>query len=267
MNMTRMNAVILRQSFLMKGSLSRVLPMFVWVGIDIVLWGFITRYLGTLVPSGFNVVTVFLGAILLWDLFSRVMHALDMAFLEDVWSRNFLNIFATPMTTGEYLCGLVMVAVLTSLVSLAFMLGIGTLAFGLTYAGGGLAIAGFVAILFLFGIALGITGVAIVLRWGPASEWFIWPLPALLSPFAGVFYPIATLPGWMQVIAHAMPPSYVFEGLRALANGDALPKHAMLWGFLLAFAYIAAACLLFRRVFNMALRTGLIARYSAESVN
>ena len=30
-----------------------------------------------------------------------------MAFFEDVWSRNFVNIFATPLLISEYLTGLV----------------------------------------------------------------------------------------------------------------------------------------------------------------
>ena len=83
----------------------RVLPLFAWVAIDIVLWGFITRYLNTVAQAGFDFVPVLLGAVLLWDFFTRVMHGVSMAFLEDVWSRNFLNLFASPLTIGEYLGG------------------------------------------------------------------------------------------------------------------------------------------------------------------
>ena len=34
-----------------------------------------------------------------------------------------------------------------------------------------------------------------MLRLGPAAEWFIWPIPALISPFAGVFYPLTYASG------------------------------------------------------------------------
>ena len=44
-------------------------------------------------------------------------------------------------------------------------------------------------VLFITGIALGVAASALVLRLGPASEWLIWPIPMLISPFAGVFYP------------------------------------------------------------------------------
>jgi ABC-2 type transport system permease protein len=125
----------------------------------------------------------------------------------------------------------------------------------------------FLGVLFLFGIALGIFGAAVVLRLGPSAEWFIWPIPAIVSPFAGVFYPLATLPGWMQVIARVLPPSYVFENMRALVTGGVYSASALVWGLGLAVLYILLACLFFTRVYRHAVRTGLIARYSAESVS
>ena len=61
-------------------------------------------------------------------------------------------------------------------------------------------------------------------RFGPSSEWFIWPIPALLSPFAAIFYPLSDPASqWMQVLAHALPPSYVFEGIRSILAGGGAP--------------------------------------------
>jgi ABC-2 type transport system permease protein len=91
--------------------------------------------------------------------------------------------------------------------------------FGLWIFSLGAVVVPYLLVLFVFGIALGIVGCAIVLRLGPAAEWFIWPIPALVSPFAGVFYPVATLPGWMQAVSRLLPPSYVFESLRAVVHG------------------------------------------------
>ena len=73
MNRRRVFAVVLRQFYLIRGSFSRVVPLFAWVTIDIVLWGFITKYLNSVTASGFNFVPVLLGAVLLWDFFIRVM--------------------------------------------------------------------------------------------------------------------------------------------------------------------------------------------------
>jgi ABC-2 type transport system permease protein len=267
MDATRVFALLLRQTYLIRGSVSRLIPLFIWVAIDIVLWGFMTRYLNSVTAAGFNFVPVLLGAVLMWDFFTRVMQGVTMAFFEDVWTRNFLNLFASPISTAEYLTGLVMSSIMTSSVGLVIMLVLATSVFGLSFLAYGSALVVFLPVLFAFGIALGIIGCSLVLRLGPSAEWFIWPIPALLSPFAGVFYPIATLPAWMQVIARLLPPSYVFEGMRAIVLGRPFQKSSLAWGGVLSIVAIFLACGIFTRVYRHAVRSGLIARYSAESVS
>ena len=267
MRITPIAAIVLRQFYLMRGSISRVLPLFIWVAVDIVLWGFMTKYLNTIASPGFDFVPVLLGAVLFWDFFTRVMHGVTMAFFEDVWSRNFLNIFASPMTIAEYLAGLVTTSIATSAVGLLVMLVLATAVFGLSFFSYGGAFVPFLLVLFLFGIALGIVGCGIVLRLGPSAEWFVWPIPALLSPFAGVFYPVATLPEWMQLVARLLPPAYVFEGMRAIVMGGTVSRSSLVIGGVLAVIDVLIASVFFTRVYRQAVRTGLIARYSAESVS
>lgn len=262
-----MAAITLRYFYLMRGSPARVLPLFGWVAIDILLWGFISRYLNSVSNSGFNFVPSLLGAVLLWDFLTRVMQGITMAFFEDVWSRNFLNIFATPLFISEYLCGLVMTSVATSAVGLITMLLLAAVVFGFSYLSYGFVLAQLLLTVFLFGIALGIFAAALVLRFGPSAEWFIWPIPAMLSPFAGVYYPVSTLPVWMQWISHLLPPSYVFEGVRGVVAGHPAPAGPLAWAASLAVVYLLLACWIFTRVYARAVRTGLIARYSAESLN
>src|SRR5574338_1212995 len=116
--MTRTAAIVLRQVYLVRGSIARFLPLFAWVATDMILWGFITRYLNTVSRSGMDFVPTLLGAVMLWDFFTRVMQGVTTAFLEDVWSRNFLNLFATPLSIGEYVTGLVVTSVVTSVIGL-----------------------------------------------------------------------------------------------------------------------------------------------------
>jgi len=268
-------AIILRQYYLIRSSFARFLPLFLWVAIDMVLWGFLSRYLNTVTSPGMDFVPKLLGAVLLWDFLTRVMQGVTVAFLEDVWSRNFLNFFASPLSVSEYVGGLVVTSVLTSLVGLVVMLVLATTVFGLPFLAYGLAAIPYLLILFVSGIALGIFASALVLRMGPAAEWFIWPIPAFISPFAGVFYPISTLPEWMQVISRILPPTYVFEGMRAGLGetagmvgksglGTAMP---LVLGGILALGYLGLAFWFFQRTYLHAIRTGLIARYSAESLS
>ena len=162
---------------------------------------------------------------------------------------------------------LVLAAIGASSLSLVVMIVFARVAFGLSFLTYGVALAPFVGVLFLTGIAMGVAAAGLVLRLGPASEWLIWPIPMIVSPFAGVFYPVAVLPGWMRAIAAILPPSYVFEGMRAVVAGQPAPWMALFGGAALALAYLVLACLFFATVYKIAIRTGLIARYSAESVS
>jgi ABC-2 type transport system permease protein len=256
--------IVLRQIYLLRGSPVRLFPMVTWGAIDIVLWGFITRYLNTVSGSGVNFVPTLLGAVLLWDFSTRIMQGVSTAFLEDVWSRNFLNLFASPLSISEYITGLVFTSIMTSCVGLIVMLALATGVFHLEFFSLGLPLIAFLLVLFVFGITLGIFGSGIVLRFGPASEWLLWPLPALLSPFAAVFYPLATLPPWMQAIAHALPPAYAFEGMRSLLGGKAFPGALLAQGAAVAALELLLAGFVYGRIYRYAVRTGLLARYSAE---
>jgi len=267
MRLNRTAAIVIRQFYLFRGSPVRILPLFAWVLIDIVLWGLISRYLNTVASSGFNFVPALLGAVLLWDFLVRVMQGITTAFFEDVWSRNFLNIFASPLLISEYVTGLVVSSMATSALGLMAMLILATAVFGLSIFVYGLQLAALILVLFLFGVALGVFACAIVLRLGPASEWLIWPIPALLSPLSCVFYPLSSLPVWMQYVARLLPPSWVFETMRKVVSGGTPPAAGLLWGGALALLYVLLAGWTFAWVHRYAVRSGLIARYSAESVS
>jgi ABC-2 type transport system permease protein len=156
---------------------------------------------------------------------------------------------------------------MTSAIGLLAMAAIASAIFGLSFAVYGPPIAAFLLILFLFGVALGVAGCAIVLRLGPAAEWLIWPVPMLVSPFVGVFYPISTLPVWMQYISRVLPPTYVFEGMRGIVAGHAVSVPALVLGMGLVILDLVLACVYFVSVYRHSVRTGLIARYSAETVS
>ncbi|HEY3638505.1 MAG TPA: ABC transporter permease [Rhizomicrobium sp.] len=265
MRAQRVAAVVLRQFYLYRGSLTRIVPLFVWVTLDITVWGFVSRYLNSVSSPGFSFIPMLLGTVLLWDILTRLMQGVSMAFLEDVWSRNFLNLFASPLQVSEYLLGLVISSIGTSLIGIFIMFVLASAVFGLSFFIYGLALLPFLLVLSLSGLALGIAGCAMVLRLGPASEWFVWPLPAVIAPFVGVYYPTTVLPTWMWAISRVLPPAYVFEGMRAIIRNEPWHVTDLAIGLALSVFYILAAAIFFRQVFRTAVRTGLLARYSAES--
>jgi ABC-2 type transport system permease protein len=82
-----------------------------------------------------------------------------------------------------------------------------------------------------------------------------------------VFYPLSALPLWLQFLARLLPPAYVFEAMRdvVVRHGTASPL-AVLAGGGLSILYVLLAGWVFTRVYKRVVRTGLIARYSAESL-
>ena len=54
--------------------------------------------------------------------------------------------------------------------------------------------------------------------------------------------------------------------MRSILSGGVIAPADLFKGGLLTLVYLAAACALFFRTYRHALRTGLIARYSAENL-
>ncbi|MCM8824012.1 MAG: ABC transporter permease [Candidatus Omnitrophica bacterium] len=266
MNLVRSWAIVLRQLYLMRCNYSRVISIFIWVFVDILLWGFLTKYLITLTHKGINFTSLILGAVLLWDFFSRIMHGITMAFFEDVWARNFINLFSTPITVGEYLLGLILSSTLIGSFAFTIMLLVAMIIFGFSFLAYGITIIPFLLILLIFGISLGIISVSLVLRLGPSAEWIIWPIPAILSPFVGVFYPISVLPTWLQILSKSLPPSYVFEALRSILFYKVFSIGDLLVGGVLVLIYLGSSSAIFLRTFNYCIRRGILYKFNAENI-
>ncbi len=263
MNTTRIYAVFLRQVYILRDNPMRLVPYFLWAILDIVLWGYITRYLHETTPDlGF--IPMLLGAVLLWDFLIRVQQGVTLPFLEDVWSKNFLNVFASPLTIREYIVGFVLTSIITSAAGMLVMLLIASALFGLSLLYLGTLLIPFIFILFLFGVSLGIFGTALVLRYGPSAEWLMWPIPAILGPFVGIFYPVTVLPAWMQAIAHLLPPTYVFEGMRSVLLGGTFSTTSLIIGVLLAIAYVVLGYTAFALAYRKIARDGTISRFDSE---
>jgi ABC-2 type transport system permease protein len=264
MKPVRIYAVFLRQMYIIKNLPSRVVPYLLWAVLDIVLWGFITRYLNQVGGAAFSFTPVILGAVVFWDFMQRVQQGVTIPFLEDVWSHNLLNTFASPLKVGEYLSGFILASIVTSSFGLVILIILAELFFGLSMFALGAVFLPAVLVLFLFGIALGIVGASIVLRLGPWAEWFTWPIPAILSPIVGVFYPVSVLPQWVQYISHLLPPTGVFEAMRAVITNGQLDLALLAQSIALSCVYLLLAYILFIVTYRTVVRRGLIARYSAE---
>jgi ABC-2 type transport system permease protein len=267
MNLKRIYAVFVRQIYLLGNNPTRIAGNFVWLTIAIVQWGFISKYLGSLGKANFNFITVILGALILWEFLTRIQQGIRMAFLEDIWSNNLINFFASPLRISEYTLGMVSSSIITGLLGFLIMSVIAGLGFGYDIFIIGLSMIPFVAILFLFGMALGIFICAMIFQLGPTAEWLGWPIPMILSLISGVYYPIDTLPDFLKLVAGLFPPAYVFESLRAQLEQVAtvhMVVHNLILGLGLALFYLALSYRFFLLVYHHNLKSGKLARFNAS---
>lgn len=267
MNLKRIYAVFVRQLYLLSNNPTRLAGNFVWLTIAIIQWGFISKYLGSLGKANFNFITVILGALILWEFLTRIQQGIMMAFLEDIWSNNLMNFFASPLRISEYTIGMVSSSIVTGLLGFLIMSVIAGLGFGYDIFIIGLNMIPFVAILFLFGMALGIFICAMIFQLGPTAEWLGWPIPMILSLISGVYYPIDTLPDFLKLIAKLFPPAYVFESLRAQLELVATMQMVidnLTVGLALALFYLFLSYRFFLMVYRHNLRSGKLARFNAS---
>src|SRR3989344_7120026 len=130
MSLSRIYAIFLRQVYLFTHNWTRFFSMFIWILVDVVLWVFITKYLNSVNYGSFDFIPVFLGAIIMWNLFIRFQQGMIMPLLEDVWTYNFLNYFGSPLKISEYALGLILVSIVTSMVGFSLMVAIAGLIIG-----------------------------------------------------------------------------------------------------------------------------------------
>ena len=269
MSFKRIFAIFVRQIFLIKSNPTRLVSIFLWIIISIVQWGFISKYLGSFGNATFNFINVILGAIIIWEFTARIQQGILTSFLEDVWAKNFINYFSSPLKVSEYIAGLVLTSLTMGLIGFVFMFLIAWLAFSYNVFQLGFLILLFLLILFIFGVAMGIFVAGLVFRLGPAAEWLSWPIPLVLSIFSGVFYPISVLPASLQLLAKILPSSYVFESIRGvISQGIFYPPLGfnLIVGTVLALIYLGLAYLFFTKIYRHNLKEGNIARFSAESL-
>lgn len=264
MNIKRSYAIFLRQILLLKRGHFRLVSLFYWSTLDLVMWGIMSGYLGGLTGGKISFVSTLVGAVILLSFFFRVQQGIGVAFLEDVYVRNFINLFASPLSIYEYIFGLMLTSIFDTTIAISFMAVLAWLLFSFNIFQFGLLLIPFVAVLFMVGWTLGLLSVGVVLRFGPSAEIFTWSMPALMTPFSAVFYPVSALPPFLQKVSAVIPNSYVFEGMRAVTLTGSFDLQKFAAALVLALIYLVLAYFFLYRSYLTVLRRGLFARFVTE---
>ena len=212
----RVWAMLLRYLYILKSSWPRTLELLYWPTLQVLIWGFMSQFFArnsSYVAQAFGVL---LGAVMLWDLMFRSQLGLSISFLEEMWSRNLGHLFATPLRAYEWVISLLAMSAIRTGIGLvpAALLAIPLYHYSIFDLG--LPLVAFLVVLMAMGWAMGLAVCGLILRHGMGAESLAWTVFFALSPVSCVYYPVTTLPGWLQPVAWAFPQTYVFEGMRTV---------------------------------------------------
>lgn len=259
------SALVLRYVFLYTRHPVRFIELIFWPLVDLLVWGFLTIYLQKQGAGEFpTAITFLIGAMILWDVMFRSQQGVAISFLEDVWTRNLLNVFVAPVRTVEYVAATCVVGVLRIFVTLAILTAVAALAYQFNIFRLGISLLPFLANLILFGWFLGMISTALIMRWGQAAESLAWAVPFFIQPLAAVFYPVSVLPAWLQPAAYCLPCTPVFEGMRSVLSGNPVPWGNIEHALLLNIVWGLAAGLFFAANLRHVRKTGLLVKVATQ---
>jgi ABC-2 type transport system permease protein len=252
----RIYGIVLRYWFTIRSSWPRTAELIYWPLVQMLTWGFLQKHLAQTTSLAGRAAGLFIGGVLLWDILVRSQLGFSIAFLEEVWSRNLGHLMMSPLRPGELVAGLAVIAVLKLAVAMVPVAILANLFFGFNLLSLGIAFAFFFANLVMSSWWLGLISTGAVLRWGLGAESIAWLVVFMLLPLVCVYYPLATLPPWLQPVAQALPPTHVFEGLRALVLEGRFRGGDMLIAFALNLVYVGLGYAVFRWLLEDARRAG-----------
>ena len=258
MNWSKIFALSLRHIYLIKGSFPRILDLIYWPTIQIFLWGFISKFF-TLNSSYYeNTVGIILSAAILYDFLFRASISYNMMFLEEIWSRNFTNLFISPIKLSEIISALTLTAIFRTLIGLVPATLLAIPLFGVSILKIGIPLIFLLLTLYIFGVTLGLFVTSGLLRFGPSFENIAWASLFFLAPLGCIYYPIEILPQWLQIIAKLLPLVHIFEEMRNILIYNIIDYIQIIKAIFISVIYFVIGILSFYFSYNGAKNRGTL---------
>lgn len=248
----RIAAMVLRYFYLLRGSWPRIVELGYWPTMQMLIWGFMSQFLADHSEWFMRAGGILIGAVLLWDIMFRSNLGVTISFLEEMWSRNLGQLFASPLRPYEWALSLLFISGIRTVIGVlpAALLAIPLYHYSVFDMG--FALIAFFLNLLIFGSAVGLAVAGLILRFGLGAESFAWAAIFAVAPLSGIYYPIATLPGWLQPVALSLPSAHVFEGMRAAVIDGVFLLDRFIWSVSLNAVFLAAGLGAFLFAFSLA---------------
>ena len=258
MKFNRIFALFLRHFYLIKSSFPRLLDLIYWPTIQIILWGFISKFF-TMYSDFYNhTVGIILSAAILYDFLFRTSISFNMLFLEEIWSRNFTNLFIAPLKISEIITAMTITALIRTLIGIVPAIILTAPFFGVSLLKLGPSLILLFLSLYLFGITLGLLVTSGLLRYGPSFENVAWSSLFLLAPLGCVYCPLSILPDWLQILAKSLPLVYIFEEVRSILMNNVVNYSNIISALILNLVYFTISVFVFYSAFDEARKKGTL---------
>jgi ABC-2 type transport system permease protein len=255
-SVNRIGAMILRYWYLLLSSWPRLLELMYWPVMQVITWGFLQTYIAQNANFFARAGGTLIGAVILWDILFRGQLGFSISFLEEMWARNLGNLMMSPLKPIEFLLALMAMSVIRLAIGVIPMTGLALFLFHFNFFGLGLPLVAFFCNLIFTSWAVGIFVSGLVLRHGLGAESIVWTLMFALMPLACVYYPVRVLPVWLQYVSWSLPPTYVFEGMRALLIDHVFRADLMLSALVINAVLLVASFAAFLALLRSARRHG-----------
>ena len=262
MSKRRIYAIVVRHFFQLKRDLSRLADIVWYPVIDLTIWGLVSSFLVGNTDKKEQFILFFLGGIILWVFVYRMQMGLSLSLMMDMWDRNFLNLFVSPLTIIEYIIGLTLTAVFKILITFFILTPLAFFLYSFNIFNLGIYLLPFFVSLMIMGWWMGVIINGLLLRYGFKIESFAWGFVYVFNPLSGVFFPWSTMPFWMRSISKLLPSSYIFEGMRQVLSLGTVDINLLIVSFGLNLAYSVIALGIFYYLFRSSLRCGILVKLS-----
>jgi ABC-2 type transport system permease protein len=252
----RVGAMVLRHLYVITSSWPRLIELTYWPIMQMLMWGFTTQFFLTHSSWLVQAAGALIAAVLLWDVLFRGQLGLSLSFFEEIWSRNLANIFVSPLRVHEFAAELMIMSLIRCMIGIVPAALLAVPLYHYSVFDMGLPLLAFFATLLVAGWAVGLMICALIFRWGQGAESLAWGAVFAIAPISGVYYPIATLPAWLQPASWALPTAYVFEGMRAVMVEHVFRTDLMATALALDLVYLALGAGAFFLAFEDARRRG-----------
>ncbi|OGK15087.1 hypothetical protein A2774_01395 [Candidatus Roizmanbacteria bacterium RIFCSPHIGHO2_01_FULL_39_12c] len=257
----RIYGMILRYMYYFKHSFDRISDTFYWPTLDLVMWGLTSVYAKSFMPQGSQIILVILSGIIFWIIIWRGQYEITVNLLEELWNRNLVNIFSSPLKFSEWVVSFIIVGVIKAIISFTFAVFMAFLLYKIKVFELGFYVIPFIISLLLTGWCVGFFVAGIILRFGSKLQTLAWSFVWVLGPFSAIYYPVSLLPEWAQIVSSALPTSYIFEGLREVIYSGRLDYSKLMMSFALNSVYLIFSLAFLKASFAKVLEKGLVKVY------